>query len=313
MSKITSQELSYRQNLPLEDKLKITHVRIQEWYEYYNGQVYIAFSGGKDSTVLLHIVRSLYPEIPAVFCNTGLEFPEIISFIKNINNVVWLKPKYSFKQILERWGYPVISKRTAMTLNRYLNTSDSDQKELRLTGKCRNMQTSVGKIPDKWAYLINAPFKISDYCCNVMKKNPFKSYNKKTGKYGYIGLMASDSNARKINYQQWGCNAFEMKYPQSRPLSFWGEGDVWKYIKTHNLSYSSIYDMGYTRTGCIFCAFGCHMEERKHGTNRFKIMKRTHPKLWSYCMNQLNMREVLEYCGLQVEEKHQQLFLPNFF
>lgn len=312
MVTVSSKELSYRQHLPLEDKLKITLIRIQEWYEYHHGLVYIADSGGKDSTVVRHLVRSLYPEVPSVFCNTGLEFPEIVSFVRNIPNTIWLKPKHSFKKTIDLFGYPVISKRTATAISRYRGSSDPKVKELRLNGGINptsGKKESIGVIPKKWAYLIDAPFKISEYCCDVMKKNPFKKYNKASGRAGFVGLMASDSNARKINYQQWGCNAFDMKYPQSRPLSFWNEADVWEYIKAEKIPYSPIYDMGYTRTGCIFCGFGCHMEEKKHGTNRFKIMKRTHPKLWAYCMNKLNMREVLEYCGLQVEEKMEQLTL----
>lgn len=46
-------------DLPLDLKVEMTKARIKEWYEHYDGQVYVSFSGGKDSTVLLHIVREL--------------------------------------------------------------------------------------------------------------------------------------------------------------------------------------------------------------------------------------------------------------
>lgn len=65
------------QSWDLQHKIQVTTTRIIEWYEHYNGQVYVAFSGGKDSTVLLDIVRRIYPDVPAVFADTGLEFPEV--------------------------------------------------------------------------------------------------------------------------------------------------------------------------------------------------------------------------------------------
>ena len=80
-------ELIELQKLPLERKIGIAQARIAEWYNWWQGEVYIAFSGGKDSTVLLDLVRKLYPDVPAVFSNTGLEFPEIVEFVKTFNNI----------------------------------------------------------------------------------------------------------------------------------------------------------------------------------------------------------------------------------
>lgn len=77
------------------------------------GDVFISFSGGKDSTVLLDIARRIYPDIEAVFSDTGLEYPEIKEFVKTFPNVAIVRPKYSFKQILTKYGYPIISKEVA--------------------------------------------------------------------------------------------------------------------------------------------------------------------------------------------------------
>lgn len=78
----SKEDLDVMQSWDLQRKIQVTTTRIIEWYEYFGGNVYVAFSGGKDSTVLLDIVRRIYPDVPAVFCDTGLEFPEIREFVK---------------------------------------------------------------------------------------------------------------------------------------------------------------------------------------------------------------------------------------
>lgn len=99
------------QSQPMYLKLAHTKNRIREWVrEYGTGGVYVSFSGGKDSTVLLHIVRSMYPDIPAVFVDTGLEYPEIRQFVKTFDNVEILRPKLSFVEVIKKYGYPLISK-----------------------------------------------------------------------------------------------------------------------------------------------------------------------------------------------------------
>ena len=113
MSKMTNDQLKQLQALPLNIKIRKTEQRIREWYEHWEGNVYVSFSGGKDSTVLLDIVRHLYPNVPAVFSDTGLEYPEIKEFVKTFPNVTIVRPKHSFKEILTKYGYPIISKEVA--------------------------------------------------------------------------------------------------------------------------------------------------------------------------------------------------------
>lgn len=109
--KHTMSDLYQMQALPLSAKIKMTNYRIRQWVdEYGTDGVYVSFSGGKDSTVLLDLVRKNYPDVPAVFCDTGLEYPEVRNFVKTYDNVVWLKPKMTFKQVIEKYGYPFISK-----------------------------------------------------------------------------------------------------------------------------------------------------------------------------------------------------------
>ena len=111
MAKHTIEDLYQMQSLPLSAKIRMTENRIRGWVDEYGVDgVYVSFSGGKDSTVLLDIVRNLYPSVKAVFVDTGLEYPEIRDFVRTFDNVEWLRPKMNFRQVIEKYGYPFISK-----------------------------------------------------------------------------------------------------------------------------------------------------------------------------------------------------------
>ncbi len=287
MPKVEMWQLKQRQSLPIELKIRMSERRIQNWYEHWHGNVYVSFSGGKDSTVLLDMIRKMYPKIPAVFVNTGLEYPEILQFVKTIDNVIWLRPKMNFKEVLEKYGYPVISKEQAQYIDQYKRAKSKKTKDTRWNGN----RWGRGKISEKWKYLVSAKFNISDRCCNIMKKNPINKYEKATGFHPFIGTLAYESSHRTVLYLKAGCNSFKAKRPKSIPLGFWLEKDIWDYLKLYNVPYSRIYNMGYKRTGCVFCMFGVHLEK---GLNRFQRMKKTHPKLWNYCINKLNCKQVLD-------------------
>lgn len=282
-------ELQQMQQLPLDIKILKSNLRIREWYEYYDGDVYISFSGGKDSTVLLHLVRSIYPNVPAVFCDTGLEFPEIKDFVRQTPNITWIKPKMKFNNVIKEYGYPFPSKEQAQYIRQCTVSEHMREKRL-VTGY--NGKFMISK---KWRCLVDAPFKVSDHCCDIMKKKPFKEYEKETGNHPYIGTMANESILRKSEQLKWGCNAFKANRPISKPMGFWTEKDVWDYIKQYNIQYSKIYDMGYERTGCMFCMFGIHLEKEP---NRFQHMKITHPNQYNYCINTLGCKDVLDYCNI---------------
>ena len=132
MQKLERWQLTARQNLPLDIKIMRTKARIREWYTYWGGKVYLSFSGGKDSTVLKDIVESMDLKIPLVYANTGLEFPEVTSFVMsfiedkteyketikygyrqryyNDGMLVILRPKINFREVINKYGYPVVSK-----------------------------------------------------------------------------------------------------------------------------------------------------------------------------------------------------------
>lgn len=291
--------LVQRQGLPLEAKVRLSESRIRDWFDYWDGRVFVTFSGGKDSTVLLHMVRRLYPDVPAVFVDTGLEYPEIKDFVRDTENVEILRPKLSFIQVIKKYGYPVGSKKIAHMVKTLKRPTPHNKltRDRALNGWKKGKKTSKAFILTKrWRKLIDAPFMVSDRCCAVMKKEPIHRYVKRTERVPYVGLMASEGRQRRFIYLKQGCNPYHSTEPKSSPLGFWTDRDIWEYIKKYKVPYCSIYDTGVKRTGCMFCMFGVHLEKEP---NRFQVMARTHPKIYEYCMNELRLGAVLDYIGVE--------------
>ena len=311
---VSAKDLERRQAFPLEVKINLTKGRIKQWYEHWNGNVYVSFSGGKDSTVLLDIVKDVYPDVPAVFCDTGLEYPEVRELALKKADVV-LRPTMNFKQVLEVHGYPVIGKKQARMIRDLQNESEKNAAtcKLRRTGiKQDGTYSRIGKLADKWQYLGNAPFKVSEKCCDVMKKDPFARYQAETGRYGMNATMVDESESRRLRYIKHGCNSFDSKNPLSTPMAFWRESDVLEYIVKNGIEYAGCYGeikqlsngswitTKEHRTGCMFCMFGVQYD----GTpNRFQRMERDYPKQYDYCINKLEIGRVLDY--INIDYKYQ--------
>lgn len=318
MGRHTIEELYQWQALPLNVKVNMTKARIRDWVEaFWEDGVYVSFSGGKDSTVLLDLVRQEYPGVTAVFVDTGLEYPEIREFVKTFDNVEWVRPKMNFRQVIEKYGYPFISKEVSQTIYEVKRsiangTTPASYRLKKLNGEVRVPGTgelSTYNIP-QWKFMLDAPFVVSHMCCSVIKKGPAKAYEKRTGRKPITAQMAEESFLRKQRWLQSGCNAFDNKRPISNPMAFWTEQDVLSYIKKNHLPICSVYGdiveadnvngqmtiadydgvgeyapiletTGARRTGCMFCGYGCHLEK---GEGRFERMKRTHPKQYDYIM-----------------------------
>lgn len=252
----SKEELQMLQSLSLDIKIRMTQTRIRQWvHEWGEDNVYVSFSGGKDSTVLLDIVRDIYPNVEAVFVNTGLEYPEIQQFVKTFPNVTILRPEMRFDEVIKKYGCPVIGKRQANTVElgkknlkdkKYslrlltLGISPEEAQEMGLAMPDNEMlerykksrEGSKFNVP-KYRPLLDTDFLISDKCCGVMKKAPMDDFTKKTGKLPIMATMASESMNREAMWIQYGCNMFDAKHPKSAPMSFWTEQDVLLYIKLY--------------------------------------------------------------------------------
>lgn len=311
--------LKLRQSMDLESKILMTTQRIYEWVREFgiNG-CYVSFSGGKDSTVLLHLVRQIYPEIEAVFVDTGLEYTEIRKFVKTFDNVTILRPDMRFDNVIEKYGYPVISKEVSEAVEgARVHIKDGKKYESHYNKLMGLRKTKDGSPSPhnqaKWKFLVDAPFKISNKCCNVMKKKPVHKFYKQTGKAPIVATMAEESRLRTQQYLKQGCNGFNNKIPTSTPMGFWTEQDVLQYIYEKNIPYASVYGeikkgpdglfytTGCKRTGCMFCMFGCHLEKQP---NRFQKMQKTHPRQYEYCINNLGIGKVLDYLDIPYKNKN---------
>lgn len=295
------QELYQWQALPLNIKVRMTAERIRNWVnEFGEDGVYLSFSGGKDSTVLGHIIREVcgYKNIPFVFVDVPTQYPELKEFVKTFDNLVILKPNISFAEVCEKYGFPMISKEVSNCVSgarKYVKYLDSQKcNNAILTDRQTGRQTApyacymadllgidrridkqneqykslqMGVIPsgseyrlrrlngeltdskgnysqfnqEKYKFFLDAPFEISDLCCDIMKKKPAHDYEKETGRKPIIATMASESVMRTQKWLQDGCNAFNVTRPRSNPMSFWTGQDVLLYIKENATSMSNTY------------------------------------------------------------------------
>ena len=304
MAKVDKQELYRLQALPLDEKIAIAQKAIREFVEHFGVDgIYISFSGGKDSTVLIHLCRQLYPDLVGLYSDTGLEFPEIRDFVQTFDNITVVTPKMHHREMLKKCGYPVVSKEQAEWIYRIRSGTSSGAIQKAFYGLNLDGTPTRFKLSEQWKYLLNAPFNIGSGCCKEMKLKPIAEYVKKTGRVPIMGTTASESALRAQKFLQYGFYNLEGKKAQCTPMSIWTDDDVWECIHRFNLPYCKIYDMGYDRTGCVFCMFGAHLDKEP---NRFQKLQRTHPDLWRYCMKPyddggLGLREVLEFMGIPYE------------
>ncbi|MDE8755653.1 phosphoadenosine phosphosulfate reductase family protein [Pectobacterium polaris] len=311
MNPSEKQKMVQRQAMSLDDKITITKRRIRDFYDYFDGDVYCSFSGGKDSTVLRHIVKDMGLKMPFVFSNTGLEMPEIVDFVRKQasedENVVQVRPRVPFNQVWQEYGLPIGSKKVAKMI-RVLQEGDtgrnSNMHKLYNTGiNSKGQFARSWKIPEKWrVFVSDAAPRITDLCCDFLKKEPLDTYAKESDRHGISAIMADEGGQRETRTQ---CNVYDGRRPNCAPMLFWLESDIWEYIKLHNVEICEVYFdreingrriPAEKRTGCMFCGFGVHMEK---GMNRFQRMAITHPRQHSIVIDRMGMGRALDMINVK--------------
>lgn len=304
-NKHTLEELKQKQALPLKRKIQLTKQRIKEWYNHYNGQVCVSFSGGVDSVVLLDLARQCYPNMKAIFSNTGLEYPENREIVKLFNNIDIITAPRHFLEVVTNDGWVFPSKDVASAVYYYKRGSEWAIRAFKGLDK-NNLPSAYKK--DRfavWFPLVAAPFPISHRCCIEMKEKPIYNYLHKNKLYTMIGTLAEESSRRTLGWLRSGCNSFHKRHAISKPLSFWTKQDIWEYTVQNNLPISGCYGSferdkngllkptGLHRTGCMFCLIGCHLE--KGQDRRFIQLKEMHPKIYKGIMKTMHLNEKLDY------------------
>lgn len=302
---MTLSELKERQSWSLNKKIDHSLGVIEQFIANTPDQ-YVAFSGGKDSTVLLDLTRIVKPDMKACFINTGNEYPDIVRFVRGTPNVDIIYPKLKPIEVLEKYGFPLISKNLANHISLVRKNPNSETAK-EVMGIIKNRTNFKRQLPKKYMLFVSASYDISDMCCGILKKQPAKQYSKKYNCFPIIGQMASESVMRRTSYiQSGGCNTFG-KTTNSKPLSIWMESDIWEYINRRKLPISDIYRKGATRTGCMFCGFGCQFKN----DNRLQLVHDLYPKAYEMFMNYENngvtyrtaLRKVLQINGLYLPDE----------
>lgn len=227
-------------------------------YKYY-----LSYSGGKDSHFIFWFIRvwlkdnayELYiwclENIVIVGCNTYMEHPEILKRInKNSDRVLF--PKLKPFEIKEKYGIPCFSKSQDDFIDRYQRGSRAKSTLERVYGDGEDGNWTKFKLNKKAKELLlsNKLHKVSPKCCKYLKKEPFKLYEKETGKKGILGVRGGESNLRKSKYTS--CFTKDKKFTPIYDLS---DEMLNKIYEKYNIEIPKVYDY-IDRTGCMGCPYG---------------------------------------------------------
>ena len=322
-------QLRNYQAMPLSAKVRRTEHLIREWYEENDGNIYLARSFGKDSDVVGDILYKMYPEVPHVFANTGNELDTVRqhAYRETLSgkNIIIVTPKMTFDEVVVKYGYPVVSKEQSGFIHEVRQILKKDGSKKLLNTRLNGNKWNRGKISERWKKFIDAPFDVTHKCCKILKIDPTSQYRKATGAATMTAVMADESQLRQQTFIRFGCNAFGLKDPTSRPIIFWTEQDVLQYIVDNELPIAGAYGdivnrggklkcSGEQRTGCKFCLFGIHMQE---GENRIQKLSHKEPESYRHAIEDLGYDKVMDFYGVPWKpyvqpDIQQDLFDPQY-
>lgn len=335
-----SQRFMELQKLPYETKIVYAASKACEFYDKLNGKVFCSVGGLDSITLLLFLRKYVDPEIPGVSVSS-LEDKSIQRVHREMDNLVILRPYKSKVQVLREHGYPIISKDIAGKIQLIQNPTEKNStvRHAIMTGQTGEQggykKSPYMEMPRKWKELFCghenekygtdyriAPFKVSPDCCYHMKEKPCDDYARDSGRYVYMGLMASEGGRREKALIAHGCNYYGKTVIRSCPFAIFTRTDLLQLALDLEVPVPKIYGRiekqpdgtlettRAKRTGCTMCGFGIHLEKRPH---RFDRLRQDNPKSWHFWMYRMGWGEVLDYIGVPWESKYvgyKQVALP---
>ncbi|MCC2879931.1 hypothetical protein LK536_27130 [Lachnoclostridium pacaense] len=337
------------QALPYEVKIKQAELRAREYIEKLDDMELNAHVsvGGLDSIVLLLFLRKIGIDVPAISVS-ALEDKSIQRIHRELG-VIPIAPGKPKIQILQEYGFPVISKKVAGRIDTLQRPTEKNKtvRHAIITGECgvqgHYAKNSRMKLPQKWLELfagyenenegVNyriAPFKVSNKCCLYMKEQPCDKWAKEHKSRPYLGLMASEGGQREEALTEHGCNYFGKGVIRSAPFAPFLRQDILQlaldleapvpeiYGTIERRPDGTLYTTGAQRTGCSMCGFGVHMETRPHRFDQLRVRNQKEWEFWMYrCCTDPETGEkfgwgrVLDYIGVEWENVPDGVDLPG--
>lgn len=255
--------------LLLFDRLNVIKDAINKYGEE---NFYISYSGGKDSTIVSHLIDEALPnnKIPRVFINTGIEYTDIVKYVKelakNDDRIVIYNSNVHIPSMLKKYGYPFKSKEHAHKVAIYQSSGMGKTVKAYLNGIKPDGTKSFIKCPEKLKYQFASEnkLKISDKCCYKLKKEVAHRYEKESSKrIAIIGIRSAEGGQRKAHK---GCVVFdkENKLKKFKPINPCTDEWCDWYIQARNIKLCRLYypPFSFKRTGCKGCPFALDLQEQ---------------------------------------------------
>lgn len=259
----------------LEDRLGVIRDTIRKYGEE---NFYLSFSGGKDSTVVHHLLDMAIPDnkIPRVFSNTGIEYNDIVKFVKELaqqdDRFIIIYPKKNIKKMLEERGYPFKSKDHSTKLGLWQRGSRCASVMHYKNGSSDSKYCCPDKL--KYQFEEGVPFKVSEFCCHELKKKPFKHYQSESGKNITITGMMRDEGGQRTTLDcivTRGGNVVKF-HPLAKVTKEWED---W-FVNEYNIKLCKLYYPPYNfeRTGCKGCPLAISIQKQ------IEVMRDLMPDEW---------------------------------
>lgn len=247
-----------KEKQPYSFKKRYAAIRAREFAAECDrrGLNYHCSVGGLDSITLFLFLQSIgiyadgisvsYLEdrsIQQVHHALGIECLQ--SAVREVNPETGAKKRWAKPQIIQEFGFPVLSKEVAAKIELLQNPTEKNKTVRHAiitgeTGEYGGFQTdSRMKLAQQWLDLFGGyenenenvnykipNFKVSSKCCYYLKEKPCDDWAKEHNSVPYLGMMASEGGRRAKSLRLHGCNYFGKSTIRSAPFAIFNRQDL---------------------------------------------------------------------------------------